>query len=94
MAAVAQAAVAEEELDAAHHFIQAAELFTRIDQPFQAARCYLQGGLLELHGHQTVAGREHLEQALVLFSQLGARRGQERALAGLSRAQGVTQLEK
>lgn len=86
MAAVAQAAVADGKAEAAHHLAAAAETYIRIDQPFPAARCHLQAGLLELEEEQMEQARTHLERALALFIQLGARRGEERARAGLARA--------
>jgi len=87
MAAVAQAAVAQGKGEAAQHLIEAAETFVRIDQPFQAARCHLQAGLLELDEGHTLPARTHLDQALSLFTRLGARRGEARARRGLALAE-------
>jgi len=88
MAAVARAAIAPSKAEAVEHLVEAADTFTRIEQPFQAARCNLQAGLLELEEDRAGPGRTHLEQALSIFTHLGARRGEARARAALAQGAG------
>jgi tetratricopeptide (TPR) repeat protein len=88
MAAIAQAGVAPSKDEGARHAAEAAETFARIEQPFQAARCHLQAGLLYLHADQSEQARNHFDRALSLFTQLGAPRGEARVRAALANSRG------
>ncbi len=89
MAEVAHAVVASSE-QAVARFIRAAQLFERLGQPFQAARCLAEAGLLQIEGGEREEARGQLERALAIFHELGASRAAKRVHHALARLRAGT----
>lgn len=66
-------------------FVRAAQLFERLSQPFQAARCLAQAGLIHVERGEREEARGRLDQALAIFHELGASRATKRVHHALAR---------
>jgi DNA-binding SARP family transcriptional activator len=89
MAETAQASLAlarDDSSQALSRFLAAADLYERAGQPFWAARCLLQAGLVR--GGEVSESRDLLERALATFQRLGAARAEERARRNLAQLAG------
>lgn len=89
MAEVAHAVVASGE-QAATRFVAAADLFERLGQPFQAARCLAQAGLIHVERGEWEEAQRRLERALAIFQGLGASRAANHVRHELARLRAGT----
>lgn len=89
MAETAQASLAlarDDRAQAVSRFLAATDLYDRAGQPFWAARCLLQAGLVRKD--QVAEARDLLERALATFHRLGAVQAEERARRNLAQLAG------